>query len=69
MRRPSDWRLTPAQAPLQRMLLQGWHEAARAQRPQESERLDAWLDARLAALAHSNIRVGHQDLLTLPCRN
>lgn len=66
-RQQSDWQLTPAQAPLQRMLLQGWHEAARVQRPRQAARLDAWLEARLAGLAHSHIRVGHQDLLAWPC--
>ncbi|MEX0385684.1 class I SAM-dependent methyltransferase [Spiribacter onubensis] len=68
IRRRSDWRLTPAQAPLQRLLLQGWYEAAMARRPAESERLNAWLAARLTDVGRSHIHVGHQDILALPCR-
>ncbi|MEX0430141.1 methyltransferase domain-containing protein [Spiribacter insolitus] len=68
IRHRSDWHLTPAQAPLQRLLLQGWHEAAMARRPAEAGRLDAWLAARMADIDHSHIRVGHQDVLSLPCR-
>ena len=64
----SDWLLTPARAGLQRMLLAGWHAAAVAERPALAERFDSWLARRLAALDRSRIRVGHQDLLALPCR-
>ena len=68
IRRRSDWHLTPAQAPLQRLLLRGWHEAATARVPGERERLDAWLGARLNEVDHSHVRVGHEDVLALPCR-
>ncbi len=62
----SDWQLTPAQPALQRALLEGWHEAACAQQPQQAALFDIWLQDRIAQLASSEIRVGHQDILAIP---
>ena len=65
-RRQTDWQLGPEEASLQRLLIEGWHEAARAQRPDASETFDTWLRERLRLLDRSHISVGHQDLLAIP---
>lgn len=67
--RQSDWRLGPEEASLQRLLIEGWHQAARVQRPDATETIDHWLNERLRLLERSDIRVGHQDLLAIPCRD
>lgn len=69
MCRHSDWWLDPEQAALQRALLEGWHSAAREQRPDAAADIDRWLDDRLRALTRSHIQVGHQDLLAIPCQD
>ncbi|RZU98070.1 class I SAM-dependent methyltransferase [Spiribacter vilamensis] len=68
-RRWSDWQLGPEEASLQKLLIEGWHEAARAQRPDAAETIDTWLNDRLRLLDQSRILVGHQDLLAIPCRD
>ena len=68
-RRRSDWQLGPEEASLQRLLIEGWHEAARVQRPDAIETIDTWLNERLRLLDQSHICVGHQDLLAIPCRD
>jgi hypothetical protein len=63
-RAPSDWRLTPAAAELQRQLIDGWAQAAGAMAPQQIRAIEAWRDRRFAHLAAgwSSIIVGHEDL-------
>ena len=68
-RRRSDWQLGPEEASLQRLLIEGWHEAARVQRPDATKTIDTWLNERLRLLDQSHICVGHQDLLAIPCRD
>ncbi len=56
--------------PLARPLLQGWHDAALAQAPEERDRLARWQAQRLEGLAAGalGLIVGHHDLLALPPR-
>jgi SAM-dependent methyltransferase len=62
---PADWELGPDMAPLQSALLDGYAEAATEQAPEAGKAIDTWRKAR-AALPAQTIRVGHQDLLSLP---
>jgi SAM-dependent methyltransferase len=67
----TPWQIAPGETafgPLAACLVEGWCRAAREQTPAQAERLAAWRDARLAALAAGDlgIRVGHRDLLLLP---
>ena len=64
----SDWDLPPAESLLQRLLLEGWAEAAMEVASSEADRCRGWLARRLAHVANgtSRIRVGHQDLLAVP---
>lgn len=66
----SSWQLGPAQAALQRALLDGWLAAATEARPAWGERFKAWAQARRRRIerAGSRLRVGHCDLLALPAR-
>jgi len=61
---PSDWRLAPDRAALQRALIEGWAEAAVAIESSRAAEILAWRDRRFAHLdgAHSTITVGHCDL-------
>lgn len=54
--------------PLAESLLQGWHDAALAQAPEQRERLARWHARRGAELAAGELglTVGHVDLLALP---
>lgn len=54
--------------PLAEQLLQGWHDAALEQAPEEQARLQRWHSRRLAGLAAGELglTVGHRDLLALP---
>ncbi|WP_295881752.1 class I SAM-dependent methyltransferase [uncultured Thiohalocapsa sp.] len=69
---PSDWVLGPTDAPMQRALLTGWHQAAAELAAGEgagpAAGLDAWLTARLAWVdaGTSVLRIGHLDLVALP---
>ncbi|WP_433171872.1 methyltransferase domain-containing protein [Actinoallomurus sp. CA-150999] len=67
-RRPSPWRLGPAQAELTAQWLRGWVAAAVEQRPDLADPAEAYLRRRLAACAAGALRVviGHDDLLALP---
>lgn len=74
---PSPWRLRldqPGQAALARALIDGWRDAACAQRPDQAERIAAWHARRLAALGPSSgsggatLEVGHIDLFATPPR-
>jgi SAM-dependent methyltransferase len=64
----SDWRLTGADARLQRALLIGCAQAATAMNQDFAGRIDEWLGQRLALIAHpeGEVTVGHVDLLGLP---
>jgi hypothetical protein len=65
--RPSPWRLGPEDAALIAGWLRGWVEAAGEQRPElhAGDRLDAYLDRRLAEAADGalHVTVSHEDLL------
>jgi hypothetical protein len=68
-RAASDWRLGPAEAGLQRLLIAGWADAARAIAPATTgDWLDDWRARREAQIdaAALRIAVGHEDLLALP---
>lgn len=60
----SDWVLGPDDAALQGMLLPSWAVAAKAVAPDHSERIDSWLQRRLAAVSTigSLLVVGHRDV-------
>ncbi len=64
---PSDWRLGPADAALQRALLQGWTQAAAEVEPAWADRLAAWHARRAAPIeaGRATAVVGHVDLLGL----
>ncbi|HEY0448674.1 class I SAM-dependent methyltransferase [Actinophytocola sp.] len=66
LRRPSPWRLGPAQAPLMAEWLRGWVGAAVEQDP--DLRVEDYLARRLAACAAGelSVTVHHEDLLALP---
>lgn len=58
----SPWRLDSAdaqQAALARALIDGWRDAARAQRPQAAERIGAWHGRRRDPFLRSVVGTGH----------
>jgi hypothetical protein len=63
-REPSDWRLTPADAELQRQLIEGWAFAAGEIAPEQVVRIDSWRVRRLAHVAaeRAHMTVGHVDI-------
>jgi hypothetical protein len=63
-REPSDWSLGSAQAECQRLLIDGWAEAATVMAPALASRIARWRDRRLAHVdaARSRVVVGHDDL-------
>jgi hypothetical protein len=63
-RRPSPWRLGPAQAELTGQWLRGWVSAACEQDPELREDADEYLRRRLSA--DLQVTVHHEDLLALP---
>jgi SAM-dependent methyltransferase len=60
----SDWHLTPQMDDLQTALIQGWASATREIVPDATDRVDAWLERRLAHVkgGRSRIQVGHMDV-------
>jgi SAM-dependent methyltransferase len=64
----SDWRLGPADREVQRALLEGWVDAARAIEPACEGWLGRWQEHRLALIeaGRSGLTVGHQDLFGSP---
>ncbi|MBI4888539.1 MAG: class I SAM-dependent methyltransferase [Acidobacteria bacterium] len=67
-REPSDWRLVPADADMQRTLIGGWAEAATEMAPDRASAIASWHARRLAHVAagRSSIVVGHDDLAAWP---
>ncbi|MBI3047285.1 MAG: class I SAM-dependent methyltransferase [Acidobacteria bacterium] len=67
-REPSDWRLGPAGAEMQRMLVDGWAEAAAEMAPNSANAIASWRARRLAHIdaGRSHIIVGHDDLAAWP---
>jgi SAM-dependent methyltransferase len=65
---PSPWRLDDRHIALTEEWLRGWVGAACEQRPELTERAEAYLRDRLAACAAGELRVTlhHSDLLALP---
>jgi hypothetical protein len=66
-RAPSDWRLEPDEAAMQRMLIDGWAEAASEMAPDRASTIASWRTRRLTHLdaGRSLIVVGHDDLAAL----
>lgn len=64
----SDWVLGPSDGGIQRVLIDGWAEAALEMAPTETEAIAAWQARRHGHVAagRSHITVGHQDLAALP---
>ncbi len=65
---PSEWRAGPQRPDLQRVLVEGWCEAACEIAPYRSSGLRDWKKRRLAHIdeGRSLLRVGHQDLTGIP---
>ena len=63
-REPSDWTLEPADADVQRLLIDGWAQAAAEIAPDHISTIARWRTRRLAHVntARSRIIVGHDDL-------
>ncbi|OFW00626.1 MAG: hypothetical protein A3I61_12690 [Acidobacteria bacterium RIFCSPLOWO2_02_FULL_68_18] len=63
-RAPSDWRLGPADAQMQRVLVDGWAEAAAEMMPESAAAISGWRARRFAHVdaGRSHIMVGHDDL-------
>jgi hypothetical protein len=66
----TDWTLGPDQDRLQRMLIEGWADAAAAIRPERRQAIAAWRRRRLAHVEarRSRLVVGHEDLAGWPIR-
>ncbi|HEX7140076.1 MAG TPA: class I SAM-dependent methyltransferase [Vicinamibacterales bacterium] len=67
----SDWSLTPELDRLQTSLIEGWAHATSEIVPDETGRLNAWLERRLlhVRLGRSRIMVGHEDVAAWPVRS
>ncbi len=67
-RERSDWRIGPDARELQRLLIQGWADAALELAPYEEEVIADWLTRRLAHVdaGQSRIVVSHEDLAAFP---
>lgn len=64
----SDWRLAPADAPIQLELLAGYATSASAIDPARADEIARWAERRRARIlaGGSALWVGHRDLLFLP---
>jgi hypothetical protein len=64
----SDWELPPDAIGLQRLLIDGWVQAATATAPAQAASIRAWRDRRLIHVEHhrSRLTVGHEDLAAWP---
>jgi len=67
-REPSDWQLGPADRDLQRLLIEGWADAATEMAPDRAPAIARWRTRRLAAVeaGQSHAVVGHDDLAAWP---
>ena len=67
-REPSDWALGPAEGDVQRLLIEGWADAATQMAPDRASTLARWRARRLAHVAagRSRVVVGHDDLAAWP---
>jgi hypothetical protein len=63
-RAPSDWALGAADSDIQRVLVDGWAEAATAMAPERASTIAGWRARRLAHIdaGRSRVSVGHDDL-------
>lgn len=68
LREPSDWRLGPADAAMQRLLVEGWAQAGIEAAPEHTRTIASWCTRRLAHIdaGRSRVVVGHDDLAALP---
>lgn len=62
--RPSDWHIGARQASLQKMLVNGWLDAAVEMAPEEASQLQAWGRRRGMQIEHTGLQisVGHVDV-------
>jgi SAM-dependent methyltransferase len=69
-REPSDWELGPGDRDVQRLLINGWAEAATEMAPDRAPDIARWHARRLAHVEAgcSHIVVGHDDLAAWPAR-
>jgi hypothetical protein len=67
-REPSDWTLGPAEHDVQRLLIDGWAQAATEISPERATVIERWHARRLTHLdaGRSRIVVGHDDLAAWP---
>jgi hypothetical protein len=67
-REPSDWILGPADRDVQRLLIDGWADAATETAPDRASVIEQWHRRRLAHVqaGHSRLLVGHDDLAAWP---
>jgi len=67
-RQRSDWHLQPGARELQRVLIQGWADAALEMAPFEEDVIADWLTRRVAHVeaGRSRITVSHEDLAAFP---
>jgi hypothetical protein len=65
---PSDWRIPRTTLGMQRALIDGTADAARAARPARARAITEWQEARLlqALRGRLAITIGHRDILVLP---
>lgn len=70
-REPSDWQIGPDARDLQRLLMQGWADAAVEMAPAESATIADWRARRLAHVeaGRSRIAVSHEDLAAFPIKS
>jgi hypothetical protein len=67
-RESSDWHLGPDEPEVQRLLVEGWADAATEMEPQRSPEFATWRERRLRHIARgqSSIVVGHDDVAAWP---
>ena len=67
-REPSDWVLGPADRDVQRLLIDGWADAATEMAPDRAPAIARWRARRLAHVdaGRSRVVVGHDDLAAWP---